>query len=142
VLVIDEAQHLRNEVFEDLRLLTNYAMDAERRLTLIFVGITELRRRLSLAVHESLHQRIAVRYHLAGLARDELPAYLQHRLHAAGTDLPLFEPPAIEALFDATCGLPRRINRLAHYALTAAAAANARLVSPDHVALAAEDIGA
>ena len=30
VLVVDEAQHLRNEVLEDLRLLTNYAMDAER----------------------------------------------------------------------------------------------------------------
>lgn len=142
VLVIDEAHHLRNEVFEDLRLLTNYAMDAERRLTVLFVGITELRRRLALAVHESLHQRIVVRYHLAGLARDELPAYLQQRLRAAGTQLPLFEHAALEALFDATCGLPRRINRLAHYALTAAAAANARQVSTDHVALAAEDIGA
>ncbi len=142
VLVVDEAQHLRNEVLEDLRLLTNYAMDAERRLTLVFVGTTELRRRLSLAVHESLYQRIVVRYHLAGLAREELPAYLKHRLQGAGTALPLFETTAIEALFDATCGLPRRINRLAHYALTAAAAANARQASAEHIALAAEDIGA
>jgi type II secretory pathway predicted ATPase ExeA len=142
VLVIDEAQHLRNEVLEDLRLLTNYAMDAERRLTLIFVGTTELRRRLGLAVHESLHQRIVVRYHLAGLARDELPAYLQHRLRGAGTELPLFDSTAIEALYDATGGLPRRINRLAHYALTAAAAASVRQITAEHVALAAEDIGA
>ena len=28
VLVVDEAQHLRNDVLEDLRLLTNYAMDS------------------------------------------------------------------------------------------------------------------
>ena len=76
MLVVDEAQHLRNEVLEDLRLLTNYAMDSENRLCLLLVGLTELRRRLAMAVHESLAQRIVVRYHLAGLTREELPAYL------------------------------------------------------------------
>ncbi len=40
ILVIDEAHHLRNEVLEDLRLLTNYAMDSERRLCLVLVGLT------------------------------------------------------------------------------------------------------
>src|SRR5450631_159134 len=69
VLVVDEAQHLRNEVLEDLRLLTNYAMDTERRLCLLLVGLTELRRRLSMAVHESIEQRIVVCYHLSGFAR-------------------------------------------------------------------------
>jgi type II secretory pathway predicted ATPase ExeA len=34
ILIIDEAHHLRNEVLEDLRLLTNYVMDSERRLCL------------------------------------------------------------------------------------------------------------
>ena len=77
VIVVDEAQHLRTEVLEDLRLLTNYAMDAERRLCLVLVGLTELRRRLTMSVHESLSQRIVVRYHLGGLAREELPAYLK-----------------------------------------------------------------
>jgi general secretion pathway protein A len=47
VLVVDEAQHLRNDVLEDLRLLTNYAMDSEPRLCLLLVGLTELRRRLT-----------------------------------------------------------------------------------------------
>jgi hypothetical protein len=32
------------------------------------------------AVHESLEQRIVVSYHFAGLARDEVPAYLSERL--------------------------------------------------------------
>jgi type II secretory pathway predicted ATPase ExeA len=113
LLVVDEAQHLRNDVLEDLRLLTNYAMDAERRLCLLLVGLPELRRRLSMAVHESLTQRIVVRYHLSGLTREELPAYLSHRLQLAGCTLPLFEPPAIEALFHATQGLPRKVNRAA-----------------------------
>jgi len=38
VLLVDEAHHLRADVLEDLRLLTNYAMDSENRLTLVFVG--------------------------------------------------------------------------------------------------------
>ena len=66
VLVIDEAQHLRNDVLEDLRLLTNFAMDSQNRLCLLLVGLTELRRRLAMAVHESLSQRLVVRHHLAG----------------------------------------------------------------------------
>ena len=32
ILVVDEAHHLRPDVLEDLRLLTNYQMDAEPRL--------------------------------------------------------------------------------------------------------------
>jgi|SRR5919109_443221 type II secretory pathway predicted ATPase ExeA len=140
VLVVDEAQHLRNEVLEDLRLLTNYAMDAERRLCLLLVGLPELRRRLSMAVHESLTQRIVVRYHLSGLTREELPAYLTHRLQLAGCTLPLFAPAAIEALFHATAGLPRKLNRLAHYALSAAALAKLREVSPEHIATALDEV--
>ena len=31
-------------------------------------------------MHESLEQRIVVSYHFAGFARDEVPAYLIHRL--------------------------------------------------------------
>ncbi len=140
VLIVDEAHHLRNDVLEDLRLLTNYQMDSDNRLCLLLVGLTELRRRLSMAVHESLTQRIVVRYHLAGLEREELPNYLTHLLRLAGCELPLFGPPAIEALFQATQGMPRKVNRLAHYALTSAAIDKARTVTAEHVQAAREEI--
>ena len=68
MLIVDEAQFLRNDVLDDLRLLTNYSMDSEHRLCLLLVGLTELRRRLSMAVHESLNQRLVVRHHIAGPA--------------------------------------------------------------------------
>ncbi len=140
VLIVDEAHHLRNDVLEDLRLLTNYQMDSENRLCLLLVGLTELRRRLAMAVHESLAQRIVVRYHLAGLTREELPEYLVHRLRLAGCELPLFEPPAVEALFQATQGMPRKVNRLAHYALTSAAIGQARTVTAEQVQTAREEV--
>ena len=140
VLIVDEAQHLRNDVLEDLRLLTNFAMDAEQRLCLILVGLTELRRRLAMAVHESLSQRLVVRHHFGGLDRDELEPYLTHRLRLAGCELPLFEPPAVEALFQGSRGLPRQINRIAHYALSAAALDNARTVNAEHLQHALDEL--
>lgn len=140
VLIVDEAHHLRNEVLEDLRLLTNYQMDAQNRLCMLLVGLTELRRRLSMAVHESLAQRLVVRHHHRGLERDELEAYLTHRLHHAGTELPLFEPSAIEAMFQASRGLPRQVNRMAHYALSAAAIVQSKTVTADHMQQALDEL--
>ena len=140
VLVIDEAHHLRNDVLEDLRLLTNFAMDAEQRLCLVLVGLTELRRRLAMAMHESLSQRLVVRHHLTGLDRDEVDAYIKHRLRLSGCELPLFEEPAVEALFQSARGLPRQINRIAHYALSAAALDEARTVSAEHLQRALEEL--
>lgn len=133
VLVVDEAQHLRSEVLEDLRLLTNYEMDSQNRLCLLLVGQAELRRRISMAVHEALSQRVVVRHHVGGLTRDELAAYLSHLLRMAGTELPLFEPAALEAIHHATNGLPRKVNLLAHHALTAAALGKAQTVTAEHV---------
>jgi general secretion pathway protein A len=133
VLIVDEAQHLRSDVLEDLMLLTNYEMDSHNRFSLILVGQAELRRRLSMAVHEALNQRIVVRYHLGGLTREELPAYLGHHLKLAGTELPVFEPAAIEAIYQASDGLLRRINGLAHHAMLAAAVARSKTVSAEHV---------
>ena len=140
VLIVDEAQHLRNDVLEDLRLLTNFQMDAERRLCMLLVGLTELRRRLSMAVHESLNQRLVVRHHIGSLGRDELDDYLAHRLRLAGCELPQFEPPAVEALFQASRGMPRQINRNAHYALSAAALAKVRTVDADHMQQALDEL--
>lgn len=133
VLVVDEAQHLRSDVLEELRLLTNYDMDSQNRLCLLLVGQAELRRRMSMAVHEPLNQRIVVRHHLGGLDREELPLYLTHLLRLAGTELPLFEASGIEALFQATSGLPRKVNLLAHHSLMAAALSKAKAASAEHV---------
>jgi len=140
ILIVDEAHLLRADVLEDLRLLTNYNMDSENRLCLLLIGQPELRRRLSMAVHEALCQRIVVRYHLAGLSRHELPAYLSHRLRLAGTELPLFDPPAQEALFQISGGKLRKLNLLAHHCLFAAAADAADAVTDDHVAKARPEV--
>jgi len=93
-----------------------------------------------MGAYESLPQRIVVRYHVSGLLRAELGPYLSHHMRKGGTDLPVFEPAAEEALFQATQSLPRKVNSLAHHALMAAAVAKSKTVNPDHVQAALPEV--
>jgi general secretion pathway protein A len=140
VLIVDEAHHLRTDLLEDLRLLTNYAMDSENRLTVVLVGHPELRRRMSMAALDALAQRIVVRANVRGLSRDEMGPYLAHRLGLAGCQLPIFEPPTVEAIYQAASGLPRKANSLAHHALFAAAIAKQKTVTTEHLQAALQEV--
>jgi type II secretory pathway predicted ATPase ExeA len=139
VLIVDEAHCLRSDVLEELRLLTNYAMDSDNRLCLLLCGQSELRRRVAMAVHESLHQRVIVRYQMPSLTREEFPEYLAHLLRRVGCQVPVFAPAAIEALYQASQGLPRKIGLYGHHALLAAAIAKAKVVSADHIEAAVKE---
>jgi type II secretory pathway predicted ATPase ExeA len=127
-------------VLEDLRLLTNYAMDSDNRLCLVLVGHPKLRRRLSMAALDALAQRVVVRAHVHGLTRDEIGPYLEHRLRLAGCELPLFDKPTIEAIFQASGGLPRKANLLAHHSLFAAAISKAKTVTTEHLQAALTEV--
>src|SRR2546427_6775824 len=112
-----------------LPLLLNFDMDSSRYLTLLLVGQPLLRRTLSLQMHEALRQRIGVHYHLEGLTREELDAYLTHQLKAAGVSQPLFDDTARQGLYQATKGISRKVNKLALTALRLAASRKMQLVN-------------
>jgi type II secretory pathway predicted ATPase ExeA len=128
ILLCDEAQLLGHAALEQLPLLLNFEMDSARHLTLLLIGQPLLRRTLSLQMHEPLRQRIAVQYHLEGLSREELDAYLAQQLKAAGVSEPLFDDTARQALYQATKGILRKVNKLALAALRLAASRKASLV--------------
>ncbi len=128
ILIIDEAQLLSHNTLEQLPLLLNFDMDSSHFLTLLLVGQPLLRRTLSLQMHEPLRQRIAVQYHLEGLTRDELDAYLAHQLKTAGVSQPLFDDTARQGLYQATKGILRKVNKLALTALRLAASRKAATV--------------
>lgn len=139
VLIFDEAHLLHNDVLADLKLLTNFDMDSDDQLCLLLVGLTELRERLKMSIHESLAQRIVVNYHLQAFTRDEVGSYINHRLRIAGTKLELFSKTAVEAVAASANKIPRRIDQIAHHALIAAAADVSQLVNENHVIQAIED---
>jgi general secretion pathway protein A len=121
VLLLDEAQLLRHAALEQLPLLLNFDLDSAHYLTLLLIGQPLLRRTLSLQLHEPLRQRIAVHYHLEGLSRSELEAYLAQQLKVGGVPEPLFDDTATQALYQATKGILRKVNKLALTALRLAA---------------------
>jgi len=129
ILICDEAHLLRHSTLEQFPLLLNFDMDSSHYLTLLLIGQPLLRRTLSLQMHEALRQRVAVHYHLEGLAREELDAYLAHQLKAAGISQPLFDEAATQALYQATKGILRKVNKLALTALRLAAARKISLVN-------------
>jgi len=119
VLIIDEAQHLRSEVLEQLRLLTNLETNTKKLLQVILIGQPELQQLLKRQDLRQLAQRITARYHLLPLNKDEIGLYVLHRLQVAGRHEPLFTRKAIAALHKHSGGIPRLTNLLCERALMA-----------------------
>ena len=85
-----------------------------------------------------LNQRIRVRYRIEPLSRQEVEAYLDHRVRVAGCTRHLFRPGAIDRIYALSHGIPRVVNILASRALLAAFVAGKAMVEPSHVR--AEDL--
>jgi general secretion pathway protein A len=92
VLIIDEAQNLSFDVLEQIRLLTNLETSSQKLLQIILIGQPELLATLARPELRQLNQRITARYHLKALSREELSAYVAHRLAVGGRAAPLFTP--------------------------------------------------
>lgn len=118
VLIVDEAQAISLEGLETVRLLSNLETEKRKLLTIVLFGQPELDDRL-----EAIPQfktRISFHDRLRPLKREELAAYLAHRMMRAGyspTGRPPFSPRAIRLLYAASAGVPRVVNVVAHKAL-------------------------
>ena len=128
VLVLDEAHLLDTDQLEELRLLTNADMDSHSPFAALLVGQPTLRRRIKLGTFAALDQRIALRYTMTGMTRDETSSYVGHHLKLAGRSDTLFSDDALNLIHQVSRGLPRAINNLAVQALVAAYATNKTIV--------------
>ncbi len=140
VIIIDEAQLIPGKAtFEELRLLTNFQLDDRNLLALVLIGQTELRERLARKPYRALRQRFGLQYHLGPLDREETEAYVQHRLRVAGRETPLFDEQALTLLFDASGGIPRRINIIAGNALVEGFGRGTPVIGPEIIENVVED---
>jgi len=62
LLIIDEAQLISNDTFEEIRLLLNFQMNDRFLMTFLLIGQPELKDMIR--KFKQLDQRIAIRYHL------------------------------------------------------------------------------
>jgi len=117
VLIIDEAQNLSADVLEQLRLLTNLETNQRKLLQIILLGQPELATMLAQPELRQLAQRIIARYHLGPLGKQEIAAYVQHRLGVSGAQRQLFPLALMGRLYRLSGGIPRIINVLCDRAL-------------------------
>ena len=129
VLVIDEAQNLTEEVLESVRLLSNFETPWMKLMHIVLAGQPQLDERLASPSMAQLKQRISFAIHIDPLVKEEVDAYIDHRLWVAGHNgEPLFSIGARNLLAEHSEGIPRKINNLCFCAMSLAYASNQKTV--------------
>lgn len=128
VVIIDEAHLLSKEMLEEIRFLLNMEMDSKSSCSLILIGQTELRSKLKLQIHKAIEGRIDMRYHLEGMNYEETATYVKRHLERVKCPREIFTESALKVIYDYSGGTARKVNKVAHASLMAAASQEKQLV--------------
>ena len=113
LLIIDEAQNLSLKVLEEIRLLSGIEATKEKVLRIVLAGQPELNQTLDMPELVQLTQRVRLRFHLGALSREDLRAYILHRLDVAGAGgRAIFAEDTFPEIMRYTGGVPRLVNTL------------------------------
>ncbi len=130
VLLLDEAQNLPTEAFEQLRTIGNLEADDAKLLQIVIVGQPELQQRFQSQELRQLRQRLFRSFHLSSLTLEHTTGYIEHRLSVVGApDSTIFDRGAVEIVYQYSRGLPREINTICDNAMLSAYAANSKNIS-------------
>jgi general secretion pathway protein A len=117
LLIIDEAHKLSQELFEEIRLLSNIEMQSTKLVNIFFVGQNEIHDLLEKEESRALRQRITLIYNMKPFTAEETRQYIRHRLRIAGTEQNLFTEKAVRRIHQFSKGYARLINTLCDRAL-------------------------
>ena len=141
LLIIDEAQNLSLKVLEEIRLLSGIEATKEKVLRIILAGQPELNVKLDSPELVQLAQRVRLRFHLGPLSREDLRAYVIHRLEVAGAGgREIFEEATFPELYRYSGGVPRLLNTLCDTAMMAAFNEDRAVVTTADVAAAISEL--
>jgi len=128
VIVLDEGHLLSHEMLEEIRFLLNLEMDSKSSCSLILVGQSELRSKLKLQIHQAIEGRIDMRYHLEAMTCEETAIYVKRHLERVKCPREIFTEPALKVIYDYSGGTARKVNKVSHATLMAAASQKKQLV--------------
>lgn len=132
VVMLDDAHLIEDRrVFQALHQLMNFQRPGRSNFSLILCGQPELV--ATLQRMDQLSDRIAFHCVLQSLTREESNSYILHRLEAAGRHDPIFDDSALQAIYELSAGVPRRINRLCDFALLVGYASRFSRVSAEQI---------
>ena len=115
VLIIDEAQRIKPELLEEIRLISNIEKPEKKLLTIIFAGQPSFNQ--ILINNRALRNRLAFNYIIEPLTEIETEKYISHRLNVAGSKSRIFSSSAIHEIYSFSKGNPRQINIICDLAL-------------------------
>jgi len=138
LLIIDEAQLISKETFEELRLLMNFQMNNRFLLTVILLGQPELRNIVKDI--KQLDQRVAIRYHLNPLNFYETLKYMGVRFTKAGLSRNIITKQAAKDIYTFSKGTPRLINSICDTSLMAGFMSKAKIIDSKIVVDAIKDV--
>jgi len=138
LVVVDEAQNLRSEVMESLRMLSNLETPRDKLLQILLCGQPELQAKLQQGALRQLAQRIVVSCTLSPLEPREVERYIYQRMRiSGGCGDEVFPEEVTEYIAELSGGVPRLINILCDTSLLLAYAEGGRVVTKDIVEQAA-----
>jgi type II secretory pathway predicted ATPase ExeA len=118
LLIVDEAHTLPLRLMEELRLITNIVRNGQTRVRLVLAGSPQLEERFASPKLESFNQRVAARRYLEPLDRQQTIEFVRHQIQlVGGTPERVFDVGALDAVYQATDGIPRLINQVCDHAL-------------------------
>jgi len=115
IIIIDEAQILNEETFEEARLLLNFQRNDRFLLTLVLIGQAELK--VKIRQIKQLDQRIAIRYHIHPFHFLGTAKYIMFREKKAGFARNVFTTKAIKEIYEYSQGVPRKVNSVCDLSL-------------------------
>jgi len=131
VFIIDEADQINNSILNDLKMLFNFEMDSRDKAIILLTGTPNLNNTLRLAANEALRQRITINYKMNNLNKEDGRIYIQSLLHGAKCTQTVFNEPALEAILNASNGIPRMINKISDMCLIIGNEQQAEIINAD-----------
>ncbi|MCO6459325.1 MAG: AAA family ATPase [Pirellulaceae bacterium] len=118
LLLVDEAHTLPLRLLEEIRMITNLVREGRTRVRLVLAGGPQLEERFAHPKLDSFNQRLAARCYLQPMTRQETADYVRFQIRAVGGQPErVFSPEALQAVFQATDGVPRLVNQICDHAL-------------------------
>ncbi|MBF0186829.1 MAG: AAA family ATPase [Magnetococcales bacterium] len=140
VALVEEAQEMSQETLMALHALSGGDSQTQTLLQIVLFGDVRLPSRLDIGPVRTLKKNHGGFYRLQALGHEDVAAYLQHRLWQTGsTHKATFAPAAVKILTQASGGLFRGINILAHKAMMAAYMEDQLEVGINHIRYAIGD---
>ncbi len=117
VLFLDDAHRMKDEIVEELRLMSNLETSRTKLIQIVILAEPELDRRLGAKHLRQIRQRIQIVHRLVPLGPDESRQYIEYRLSRVGGAAGIFTPEAMAALCKAAGGIPGNLDALCDGAL-------------------------